>query len=266
MSVYTLPDLPYDYALSSPHLRQDHELHHDKHHAAYVAGANTALDKLAELREADALAPVVNLHEKNLAFHLGGHTNHSVFWNNLSPEGGDKPEGELAAAIDDQFGSFDAFRSHFSANANAIQGSGWSILAWDSIGQRLIIVQLYDQQGNISIGLTPAHARHVGTAFYLDYQNVKGDYVNAFWNIVNWADVADRFTKARTQTTGLIVPADPTRFSAPEHPTAPLPSRGCGAVAHSTPPLPAPRPPPRFAHLSRFFGVRERDKCAKRGS
>ncbi|BCN76572.1 superoxide dismutase [Prescottella equi] len=209
MTVYTLPDLPYDYAALEPHISgKIMELHHDKHHAAYVAGANTALDKLAELREADALAPVVNLHEKNLAFHLGGHTNHSVFWNNLSPEGGDKPEGELAAAIDDQFGSFDAFRSHFSANANAIQGSGWSILAWDSIGQRLIIVQLYDQQGNISIGLTPLLMLDMWEhAFYLDYQNVKGDYVNAFWNIVNWTDVADRFTKARTQTTGLIVPA-----------------------------------------------------------
>ena len=209
MSVYTLPDLPYDYAALEPHISgKIMELHHDKHHAAYVAGANTALEKLAELREADALAPVVNLHEKNLAFHLGGHTNHSVFWQNLSPEGGDKPEGELAAAIDDQFGSFDAFRSHFSANANAIQGSGWSILAWDSVGQRLIIVQLYDQQGNISIGLTPLLMLDMWEhAFYLDYQNVKGDYVNAFWNIVNWADVAERFAKARTQTAGLIVPA-----------------------------------------------------------
>ncbi|MCA1009058.1 Fe-Mn family superoxide dismutase, partial [Rhodococcus hoagii] len=94
------------------------------------------------------------------------------------------------------------------ANANAIQGSGWSILAWDSIGQRLIIVQLYDQQGNISIGLTPLLMLDMWEhAFYLDYQNVKGDYVNAFWNIVNWADVADRFAKARTQTAGLIVPA-----------------------------------------------------------
>ncbi|QKT09510.1 superoxide dismutase [Rhodococcus sp. W8901] len=209
MSVYTLPDLPYDYAALEPHISgKIMELHHDKHHAAYVAGANTALDKLAELREADALAPVVNLHEKNLAFHLGGHTNHSVFWNNLSPDGGDKPEGELAAAIDDQFGSFDAFRSHFSANANAIQGSGWSILAWDSIGQRMIIVQLYDQQGNISIGLTPLLMLDMWEhAFYLDYQNVKGDYVNAFWNIVNWNDVATRFAAARTQTAGLIVPA-----------------------------------------------------------
>ncbi|MFC9786833.1 MULTISPECIES: superoxide dismutase [Rhodococcus] len=207
MSVYSLPELPYDYAALEPHISgKIMELHHDKHHAAYVAGANAALDKLAELRASDALAPVVNLHEKNLAFHLGGHTNHSVFWNNLSPNGGGNPEGELAAAIDDQFGSFDAFRSHFSANANAIQGSGWSILAWDSIGQRLIIVQLYDQQGNISIGLTPLLMLDMWEhAFYLDYQNVKGDYVNAFWNIVNWPDVAARFEKARTQTAGLIV-------------------------------------------------------------
>ena len=207
VSVYSLPELPYDYAALEPHISgKIMELHHDKHHAAYVAGANTALDKLAELRAADAIAPVVNLHEKNLAFHLGGHTNHTVFWNNLTPDGGDKPEGELAAAIDDQFGGFDAFRTHFTANANAIQGSGWSILAWDSIGQRLIIVQLYDQQGNISIGLTPLLMLDMWEhAFYLDYQNVKGDYVNAFWNIVNWADVAARFDRARTQTAGLIV-------------------------------------------------------------
>ena len=110
VSEYTLPELPYDYAALEPHISgKIMELHHDKHHAAYVAGANAALDKLAELRAADAIAPVVNLHEKNLAFHLGGHTNHTVFWNNLSPDGGDKPEGELAAAIEDQFGGFDAF-------------------------------------------------------------------------------------------------------------------------------------------------------------
>ena len=206
MSVYTLPELPYDYAALEPHISgKIMELHHDKHHAAYVTGANTALDKLAELRESDTLPAVVNLHEKNLAFHLGGHTNHTVFWNNLSPDGGDKPTGELAAAIDDQFGGFDAFRNHFSANANAIQGSGWSILAWDSIGQRLLIVQLYDQQGNIPIGLTPLLLLDMWEhAFYLDYQNVKPDYVKAWWNIVNWADAQERFDRARTQGAGLI--------------------------------------------------------------
>ena len=198
MAVYTLPGLPYDYSALEPHISgKIMELHHDKHHATYVAGANTALDKLAEARESGDLA-AVNLHEKNLAFNLGGHTNHTVFWNNLSPDGGDKPEGELAAAIDDQFGSFDAFRSHFSANANAIQGSGWSILAWDSIGQRLLIVQLYDQQGNISIGLVPLLLLDMWEhAFYLDYLNVKPDYVKAWWNVVNWADAAQRYEKAQ---------------------------------------------------------------------
>jgi superoxide dismutase len=97
MSVYTLPDLPYDYSALEPHISgKIMELHHDKHHAAYVTGANTALEKLAEARESGDNA-AVNLHEKNLAFNLGGHTNHTVFWNNLSPEGGGQPEGELAA-------------------------------------------------------------------------------------------------------------------------------------------------------------------------
>ncbi len=199
MAEYTLPDLDYDYGALEPHISgQIMELHHSKHHAAYVAGANTAIAKLAEAREnPDTLPAIVNLHEKNLAFHLGGHTNHSIFWKNLSPNGGDKPEGELAAAIDDAFGSFDKFQAHFNANANAIQGSGWSILAYDHIGQQLIIVQLYDQQGNIPLGITPLLLLDMWEhAFYLQYKNVKADYVKAFWNVVNWADVAARFATA----------------------------------------------------------------------
>ncbi len=208
MADYTLPDLPYDYAALEPHISgRIMELHHDKHHATYVAGLNTALEKLAEAREKDDLA-AVNLHEKNLAFNLGGHVNHSVFWENLSPDGGDKPVGELAAAIDEFFGSFEAFQKHFAASATGIQGSGWSILAWDSIGQRLIVVQLYDQQSNLALGLVPVVLLDMWEhAFYLDYVNVKADYVKAWWNIVNWADAEARFTRARTQTAGLIVPA-----------------------------------------------------------
>ncbi|WP_154794373.1 superoxide dismutase [Occultella kanbiaonis] len=207
MAQYTLPDLPYDYAALEPHISgKIMELHHDKHHAAYVTGANAALDKLAEAREKNDFA-AVNLHEKNLAFHLGGHTNHTVFWNNLSPEGGGQPDGELAEAIKDQFGSFEAFQAQFAANANAIQGSGWSVLAWDSIGQRLAIFQLFDQQGNIPVGIIPLLLLDMWEhAFYLDYLNVKADYVKAFWNIANWQDVAARFERARTQTAGLIVP------------------------------------------------------------
>ena len=195
---YSLPELPYDYAALEPWISgQIMELHHDKHHAAYVAGANGALEKLAAAREADDFGTITML-EKNLAFHLGGHVNHSVFWKNLSPEGGDKPEGELAAAIDDQFGSFDAFRAHFNAAATSLQGSGWAILAWDALGQRLIIEQLYDQQGNIAIGTQPLLMLDMWEhAFYLQYKNVKGEYVKAFWNVVNWADVQQRFAEAQ---------------------------------------------------------------------
>jgi Fe-Mn family superoxide dismutase len=199
MATYTLPDLPYDYGALEPHISGAiMELHHSKHHATYVKGANTALEQLAEAREQDSLA-TVNMLEKNLAFNLGGHVNHSVFWPNMSPDGGDKPDGELAAAIDAHFGSFDAFRKHFTANALGIQGSGWSILAWDSLGQRLILQQCYDHQGNLSAGTMPLLLLDMWEhAFYLQYRNVKPDYVEAWWNVVNWADVARRFAQARS--------------------------------------------------------------------
>ena len=138
MAVYTLPDLPYDYGALDPHISgKIMELHHSKHHAAYVAGINQALEQLEEAREKSSFG-TINLLEKNLAFHLGGHINHSIFWKNLSPEGGDKPTGELAAAIDQDFGSYDAFRAQFEATALGLQGSGWAILTWDTLGQRLV--------------------------------------------------------------------------------------------------------------------------------
>lgn len=204
---YILPELSYDYAALEPHISaRIMELHHSKHHAAYVAGANTAIEKMAEARDKGDFANIGKL-SKDLAFNLGGHTNHSIFWQNLSPEGGDKPVGELAAAIDNDFGSFDGFRAHFENVALTIQGSGWAILAWDTVGKRLVIEQLYDQQGNISVALIPVLQLDMWEhAFYLDYQNVKGDYVKAFWNIVNWADVAARFDRAVSQTKGLIIP------------------------------------------------------------
>lgn len=204
---YVLPELDYDYAALEPHISgRIMELHHTKHHAAYVAGANTALDKMEEARDKGDFANISKL-SKDLAFNLGGHTNHSIFWKNLSPEGGDKPAGELAAAIDNDFGSFDGFRAHFENVALTVQGSGWAILAWDTVGKRLVIEQLYDQQGNISVALIPVLQLDMWEhAFYLDYQNVKGDYVKAFWNIVNWADVAARFDRAVSQTKGLIIP------------------------------------------------------------
>lgn len=207
MATYSLPDLPYDYGALEPHIAGEiMELHHSKHHQAYVAGTNTALEQLEEARASDKLT-TVNLLQKNLAFNLAGHVNHTVFWNNLSPEGGDRPDGELGAAIDEFFGSFDAFRAHFTASALGIQGSGWSILAWESLGERLVIEQLYDHQGNLAVGTVPLLMLDMWEhAFYLQYKNVKPDYVAAFWNIANWADVAARFAKATQKTTGLLLP------------------------------------------------------------
>jgi superoxide dismutase, Fe-Mn family len=206
MADYTLPDLPYDYSALEPSISGTiMELHHSKHHQAYVTGANTALAQLAEARDSDNLANGNKL-EKDLAFNLGGHVNHSIFWTNLSPDGGDKPTGELAAAIDDGFGSFDKFQAHFTATALGVQGSGWAVLAWDSIGQRLLIVQFFDQQGNLPAGIVPLLMLDVWEhAYYLDYKNVRADYVKAFWNIANWDNAQQRLSAAREKTSGLLL-------------------------------------------------------------
>lgn len=206
MADYTLPDLPYDYSALEPHISaRIMELHHDKHHAAYVAGANTAVEKLAEARDSGDYGNVPKL-EKDLAFHLGGHINHSIFWKNLTPDGAGKPEGELAAAVDEFFGSFDKFVGHFSAAANSLQGSGWAVLAWDPVSSRLLINQMYDQQNNVPLGVTPILQLDMWEhAFYLDYVNVKADYVKAFWNIANWADAGARFEAARKGAAGLLL-------------------------------------------------------------
>jgi len=200
---YTLPELPYDYSALEPWISGEiMELHHQAPRRLRQGRQRRTLEQLAEAREKGDLSKV-NLLQKNLAFNLAGHVNHTVFWPNLSPDGGDKPEGELGAAIDDAFGSFDAFRAHFSAAATGIQGSGWAILAWDILGQRLIIEQLYDHQGNLAAGSYPLLMLDMWEhAFYLQYKNVKADYVKAFWNVVNWADVAKRFEDARKVALG----------------------------------------------------------------
>ncbi|MEO6943932.1 MAG: superoxide dismutase [Lacisediminihabitans sp.] len=206
MADYTLPELGYDYAALEPHISgKIMQLHHDKHHQGYVTGANTALTKLAEARDANDFTNVNKL-EKDLAFNLAGHVNHTIFWTNLSPDGGDKPTGELASAIDDNFGSFDKFVAHFTAAAAGIQGSGWGALVWDSVGQKLLVQQYYDHQGNFATGTVPLLLLDMWEhAFYLDYVNVKGDYIKAFWNIANWANVQKRFELAREKTNGLLL-------------------------------------------------------------
>jgi len=206
MADYTLPELSYDYSALEPSISaMIMELHHSKHHQAYVTGANAAIAGLAEARDSGNLANVNKL-EKDLAFNLGGHVNHSIFWTNMSPNGGDKPTGDLQSAIDDHFGSFVKFTAHFTATAMGVQGSGWAVLAWDSIGERPIIVQFFDQQGNLPAGIVPLLMLDVWEhAYYLDYKNVRADYVKAFWNIVDWANVQDRFSAARSKTNGLLL-------------------------------------------------------------
>ena len=200
MAEYTLPELPYDYAALEPHISgKIMQLHHDKHHQAYVTGANTALQQLGEARESGNFG-AINKLEKDLAFHLGGHVNHSIFWTNLGPDT-KVPEGELAAAIDEFFGSFEKFQAQFAAVANGIQGSGWSVLAWDQVGQKLVTFQLFDQQANVPLGVVPIFMLDMWEhAFYLDYLNVKADYVKAVWNIVDWENVAARFANAKSQS------------------------------------------------------------------
>lgn len=147
----------------------------------------------------------MNLLERNLAFNLAGHVNHSVFWSTMSPDGGDKPDGELATAVDEHFGSFDGFRAHFTAAALGVQGSSWSVLAWEGLGERLIIEQLYDHQGNLAVGTVPLLLLDMWEhAYHLQYCNVKADYVDAWWNVVHWADVGRRFEAARSSIRGLI--------------------------------------------------------------
>jgi Fe-Mn family superoxide dismutase len=197
MAVYTLPDLAYDYPALEPHLSgRILELHHDKHHQAYVDGANKVLERLVEARSSGDYGSINQL-EKNLAFHLSGHILHSLFWKNMSPNGGDKATGELAAAIDDNLGSFDQFRAQLTEAANNVQGSGWAALSWEPLGKRLIIEQVYDHQGNVGQGGPPLLVLDMWEhAFYLQYENRKAEWVDAFWNLVDWDDVSARFEKS----------------------------------------------------------------------
>ncbi len=204
MKKYTLPDLPYDYAALEPHYSAALlELHHTKHHAAYVTGANATLDKLAAAREQNNF-DAINQLQKNLAFHVSGHVLHSLFWLNMSPKGGGAPPDDLGAAIKESFGSVDGLQSQLTQAALNVQGSGWGAMAWEPVGQRLVVEQVYDHQGNIGNGTVPLLVLDMWEhAYYLQYKNVKADWVTAFWKIVNWQDVAQRFKKVRTLDLGL---------------------------------------------------------------
>lgn len=201
MDRYTLPDLAYDPAALEPHLSAEIvALHHDKHHAAYVKGANTALEQIAAAREAEQWGALVGL-ERTLAFNLGGHVLHSIYWTNLSPDGGGEADGELGAAIGDAFGSFASFRSLLTQSTLAVQGSGWGALSWDTLGQQLIVQQIGTHHENHVPSAVPLLVIDAWEhAYYLQYRNVRADYVDAIWNVISWDDVAARFGAAQQHT------------------------------------------------------------------
>jgi Fe-Mn family superoxide dismutase len=198
---HELPALPYDYNALEPYIdEQTMHLHHDIHHKGYVDGLNNAEKKLAEARAAGDYA-LVKHWSREAAFHGSGHFMHALFWPNMAPAGkggGGEPTGELAAQIKKDFGSFEAFRKHYSAAAVAVEGSGWAVLAWQPQGKQLVILQSEKHQQLTQWGAVPLLVLDVWEhAYYLKYQNKRAAYVEAWWNVVNWADVAARLAKAR---------------------------------------------------------------------
>ena len=202
--MYELPELPYGYDALEPHVsREQLELHHDAHHAAYVKGANDTLDKLEDARDERRFDYIGQL-EKSLAFNVAGHVLHSLLWKNLRPEGNRSPSGELAAALERDFGGFAAFTDQMTAAAASVQGSGWGALSWEPLGRRLVVEQIYDHQGNTGNATVPILVVDMWEhAYYLQYRNKKASWLEAFWELVNWTDVAERLAKVRKTDIGL---------------------------------------------------------------
>ncbi len=201
---FTLPDLPYSHNALEPHIdARTMEIHHGKHHKAYIDNANAALEKHPELagksaedllRDLNAVPEDIRTAIRNNA---GGHANHSLFWTVMSPKGGGKPSGDLAAAIDKAFGGFDAFKQQFETAAKTRFGSGWAWLSARKDGS-LVVSSTANQDSPLSEGMTPVLGLDVWEhAYYLHYQNRRPDYVAAFWNVVNWGEVEKRYKAAR---------------------------------------------------------------------
>jgi Fe-Mn family superoxide dismutase len=198
---YEVPPLPYDYDALEPHIdEQTMKLHHDKHHQAYVDKANAALegtewaDRDVEevLQNLSSLPDDIRTAVRNNA---GGHANHTFFWQIMGPDGGGAPDGDLASAIDEAFGSFDSFKDELKAAGVNRFGSGWSWLVHDGSG--LAVVSTANQDSPVSDGQTPLLGVDVWEhAYYLKYQNRRPDYIDAWWNVVNWGEVANRYSAA----------------------------------------------------------------------
>jgi Fe-Mn family superoxide dismutase len=199
---YSVPPLPYDYSALEPHIDEaTMRVHHDKHHQAYVDKVNAALEG-TEWEDKPIQEVVANLDQipedkrGPVRNNGGGHLNHSLFWEWLATDGGGAPSGDLAAAIDSAFGSFDEFKEKFKAAGVNQFGSGWAWLVHDGSG--LAIVSTPNQDNPITSGKTPLLGVDVWEhAYYLKYQNKRPDYIDAFWNVVNWAKVAEAFERVR---------------------------------------------------------------------
>lgn len=191
---YVLPALPYAYDALEPHIdAETMRIHHDKHHAGYVAGLNKAVAELAKIRAGTGDASLIKHWSRELAFHGGGHFNHCWFWLTMLPPklgGGEPPTGALAEGINRDFGSFDAFKKQFVAAANAVEGSGWGWLVYDRMSRHLLVQQMEKQQNMLLTGCIPLVCCDVWEhAYYLKYQNKRSDYINAFFNVINWKRV-----------------------------------------------------------------------------
>jgi Fe-Mn family superoxide dismutase len=198
VKTFSLPKLPYDYNALAPYIsEQQLKLHHDKHHQAYVNGANAAFDKLDKARKENAEIDV-KATLKELSFNIGGHLLHSIFWENMAPPGkggGGQPSGALAEAIDKEFGSFERFRKEFTMAATSTEGSGWAALAMHPCVARPIIMQIEKHNVNVCPTFQILMVLDVWEhAYYLDYMNERPKFVEAFWNIVNWDRVNKNFS------------------------------------------------------------------------
>ena len=204
MSKYVLPDLPYDFGALEPHISgKIIELHHGKHHRAYVTNANATMEKLQESRQKKDFASI-GAHMRALAFNVSGHVLHSIFWRNMKPNGGGQPTGPLAQAIDRDFGSFELFKAQLTQATATVMGSGWGALVFDPITGRLGTSQIHDHQSQITQGGVPIMVIDAWEhAWYLQYLNDKAKFFEAIWNVWNWDDISQRFERAQKLDLGL---------------------------------------------------------------
>jgi Fe-Mn family superoxide dismutase len=201
--LYILPKLPYDYADLQPYMSKEQlTIHHDKHHQAYVNGANAILQRFDKARKEGTDLDVKSTL-KELSFNIGGNLLHSLFWNNLAPpkKAGGKPTGALGEAIDKEFGNFDRFKKEFSQAASSVEGSGWAALTICKQTKRPMIMQIEKHNTNVYPGFHILMVLDVFEhAYYIDYKNDRAKYIEAFWSIVNWSKANERFEDFYTKT------------------------------------------------------------------